>query len=385
MPLFRAPRAIYTGRGCRLNIGEVAVAIGGKAALVVTDPAVKSAEPAAEVIANLGAAGLRVSVFDGVTAEPTVSMVEKGLEICRAQKCDIVIGLGGGSPMDTAKAIAVIAPAKRARIADFEGANKIPPGRLRLILLSATAGTGSEVTPYTIITDQSRDVKMLIASPELLADASFADPALTDSVPRRPAIFAGLDALTHAIEAYVSRRAQPITDVLALSAIARIGGNIVEAVSDHATPSSRDQMTLGALEAGLAFANSSVALVHGMARPIGALFHLPHGLCNAMLLRRVMEFSVDAAVERYADIARALGCELDGMDARASASAGVSKVQELTVALDTPGLRKAGVQEGEFERVVEKMARDALASGSPGNNPRQPTEQEIVALYRDVL
>jgi alcohol dehydrogenase class IV len=251
--------------------------------------------------------------------------------------------------------------------------------------LSTTAGTGSEVTPFSIITDQERDVKMLIASPELLPDASFSDPALGDTAPLGATIYAGLDALTHAIEAYVSRRAQPLTDDLALSAIRRISASIVAACSEEPDRAARDEMTLAAMEAGLAFANSSVALVHGMARPIGAIFHLPHGLSNAMLLGSVMDFSLEAAAERYAAIAGALGCNVAGLDATEAARLGLEKVKELTAALGTPTLRGAGADPARFEASVRKMADDALASGSPANNPRVPTADEIVQLYREVL
>jgi alcohol dehydrogenase class IV len=385
MAQFHPPRDIYTGRGCRESVGEKAAALGGRRALLVSDPGVMSAPAAEDMRSALRSAGLTVFTYDGVTAEPTVAMVEAGIRDYRSNDCDIVVGLGGGSPMDAAKAIAVMVSAGEVSLPGFEGANKIPPGRPPLICLSTTAGTGSEVTPFSIITDQERDVKMLIASPELLPDASFSDPALGDTAPLGATIYAGLDALTHAIEAYVSRRAQPLTDDLALSAIRRISASIVAACSEEPDRAARDEMTLAAMEAGLAFANSSVALVHGMARPIGAIFHLPHGLSNAMLLGSVMDFSLEAAAERYAAIAGALGCNVAGLDATEAARLGLEKVKELTAALGTPTLRGAGADPARFEASVRKMADDALASGSPANNPRVPTADEIVQLYREVL
>lgn len=385
MAQFRTPRDMYTGRGCRESVGEKAADLGGGRALVVSDPGVMSAPASADVLSALRAAGLTVSTYDGVTAEPNLAMVQAGLEAYRSNECDLVVGLGGGSPMDAAKAIAVMVSAGIARLPDFEGSDKIPPGRPPLICLSTTAGTGSEVTPFTIITDEERDVKMLVASPELLPDASFSDPALGDTAPLRASIYAGLDALTHAIEAYVSRRAQPLTDDLALSAIRRISTSIIAACSEGPNRAARDDMTLAAMEAGLAFANSSVAMVHGMARPIGAIFHLPHGLTNAMLLRSVMDFSLEAAPKRYASIASALGCDVAGADDMDAARLGLDRVKELTVALGTPTLSQAGADSGLFENSVCKMADDALASGSPGNNPRVPTADEIVRLYRDIF
>jgi len=382
MAEFRTPRTIYMGRGCREKVGEAASGLGGTRALLVSDPHVLAAPAASDVIVNLNAAGLQVFIYDGVTAEPSIAMVEAGLAIYRRNRCDIVVGLGGGSPMDTAKAVAVIANAGDVHMSQFQGANKVPAGRPPLICLCATAGTGSEVTPYTIITDEKRDVKMLIASPHVLPDAAFSDPALGDTTPLKPATYAGLDALTHAIEAYVSKRAQPVTDDLALSAIRRIGASILAACREDPDRDARDQMTLAATEAGMAFANSSVALVHGMARPIGAVFHVAHGLSNAMLLAAVIEYSLEAAPARYAAIAAALGCEVAGKTSSGAARAGLERIRELTQTLGTPSLGEAGADPALFEKSVRKMANDALASGSPGNNPRVPTADEIVDLYR---
>lgn len=382
MAEFHAPQDVYTGRGCRKAIGDSVTKLGGSRALVVTDPHVIASAAAQDVLELLENAGVATIQYDGVIAEPTVEMVEAGLKVFHSSNSDIVIGLGGGSPMDAAKAIAVRAVSANSSLPKLEGANKVQTGRPPLICLSTTAGTGAEVTPFSIITDEERDVKMLISSLELLPDVSFSDPALADTAPLRPSIYAGVDALTHAIEAYVSRKAQPITDDLALAAIRRISASIVRACSEDYDEEARDDMTFASMQAGMAFANSSVALVHGMARPIGAVFHLPHGLCNSILLQSVMAFSLGSAPQRYASIAEALGCEVGGLDSITAANCGIDKVREITEILAVPTLSQTGADLDLFERSVVKMAEDAIASGSPGNNPRIATIDEITELYR---
>lgn len=383
MAQFHTPRDVFTGRDCRMEAGNAAAALGKSRALVVSDPAVMAAPASMDVIAALESAGLTTSSYDGVISEPTVTMVEAGLAEFRDRDCDIVVGLGGGSAMDAAKTIAAMVSAGNVRVPEFEGANKIPSGRPSLICLSTTAGTGAEVTPVSVITDEERDVKMLIASAELLPDISFSDPALADTAPTRASIYAGIDALTHAIEAYVSRKSQSITDDLALSAIRRITNSIIKSCSETFDQEARDNMMFAAMEAGLAFSNSSVALVHGMARPIGAVFNLPHGLCNSMLLHSVMTFSLESVPERYASIATAMGCDVSGKSDIVAAQIGIDKVREITDILGVPTLSETGADPSLFRQSVMKMAEDALASGSPDNNPRVPTIDEIVKLYED--
>ena len=219
---------------------------------------------------------------------------------------DGVIGLGGGSAMDVAKAAAILAK-HGGPLARFEGADRVPPGRLPLACIATTAGTGSEATRYLIVTDEARDRKMLVSTWECLPDVAVADPALTRYVPTRAAVAAGIDAFTHALEAYVSRRAQPLTDGLALNAIRRIVPALPRVVADPSDDLAREAMSMGALEAGIAFANASVALVHGMARPLGARFGIAHGMANAVLLPIVCGWSWPAAPARYRDIGAAMG------------------------------------------------------------------------------
>jgi alcohol dehydrogenase len=253
------------------------------------------------------------------------------------------------------------------------------------VAIPTTAGTGSEVTPFTIITNTETDVKMLISSPRILPAVALVDPIMTAKMPRSITAATGLDALTHAIEAYVSTRAQPLTDTLALRAISLISKNIRAAYQHPDDLTARGNMLMGALQAGLAFANSSVALVHGMARPIGAYFHIAHGISNAVLLPTVIEWSVPGNPGRYAEIAMAIGEKTGGLTTEEAAKKTVSAVRSLNSDLQIPSLRGLGIDIAKFESVVDKMAADAITSGSPGNNPRRATPEEIVALYRMAL
>jgi alcohol dehydrogenase class IV len=313
--------------------------------------------------------------------EPTMEYTEEGLKYYRESGAEFLIAIGGGSPIDAAKGISALAT-NPGKVNDFEGPNKIPKPGAPLIAIPTTAGTGSEVTQFTIITDTVRNVKMLIASPMIMPRVALVDPMMTLKMPQGITAATGLDALTHAIEAYVSVKAQPITDALALHAIRLISENLRLAWCNGDNADARIKMMTGALEAGMAFSNASVALVHGMARPIGAYFHVPHGISNAALLSTVIEFSVPGNPNRYADIAQAMGEVTGGLSVLDTAYLAARAVKKLTDDLKVPPLRGLGVDEKKFNSVVSQMAADAIASGSPGNNPRKATQEEIVELYR---
>jgi alcohol dehydrogenase len=380
---FRAPPIICTGVGATKEVGDNAKQLG-KRALIVTDSNLERIGLLADIKASLDAAGVGYSIFDKVVTEPTVEYVDEGLATFREVRADIIVAVGGGSPIDTGKAIAALS-SNPGRISDYMGANKIPRVCAPLVAIPTTAGTGSEVTPFTIITNTETDVKMLISSPRILPVVALVDPLMTLKMPRSITAATGLDALTHAIEAYTSIRAQPLTDTFALRAIHLISRNIRVAYSYPDDLEARGNMLMGALQAGLAFANSSVALVHGMARPIGAYFHVAHGVSNAVLLPTVIEWSVSGNPNRYAEIAVAMGEKTEGLTTEESARKTVSATKRLNSDLQIPTLRGLGIDMAKFEKVVDKMAADAIASGSPGNNPRKATPEEIVALYRKAL
>ena len=380
---FRAPAVISTGPGAVKEVGAYAKQ-HGKKVLIVTDANLEKIGLLSEVKASLEAAGIDYSVYDKVVMEPVIEYVDDGMRAFSEAGANVIVAIGGGSPIDTGKAIAALSR-NQGTISDFMGANKIPKPSAPLIAIPTTAGTGSEVTPFTIITNTKTDVKMLISSSHLIPAVALVDPLMTLKMPRGITAATGLDALTHAIEAYVSVKAQPLTDTFALQAIRLISGNLRKAYTNPDDIKARSNVLIGALQAGLAFANSSVALVHGMSRPIGAYFHVAHGISNAVLLPTVIEFSVSGNPRRYADVAEAMGEQTKGLTVDAAAKKTVEAAKRLNADLQIPSLRGLKIDEAKFEAVVGKMATDAIASGSPGNNPRIATPEEIVALYRKAL
>lgn len=381
---FRIPSTIHFGVNSVNEAGAEAKHLGAQKALLITDKVLASTGTIDPVIAALNEAGVETVTYHGVNSEPTTEHVWEGLNIFQDGRCDILIACGGGSPIDVAKAVRVLATNKGS-LEDYKGFNKISKPGVPLIAIPTTAGTGSEATMVTIITDTSREVKMLIGSPFLLPTVALVDPNLTLKMPRGLTAATGLDALTHAIEAYVSVKAQPMTDIMALSAIKKISRYLPQAWANAENLTARSETMLGALQAGIAFSNSSVALVHGMSRPIGANFHVAHGVSNAALLGVVMEFSLIGAPERYADVAEAMDINVKGLTALEAAQAGAEEVKRMIKDLQIPTLTKLGVTREKLDQVASKMADDAIDSGSPGNNPRKATKDEIIELYYAAL
>ncbi len=378
---FRIPRVIITGSGASEQVGEECQKLNVKKALIVTDPNLVKLGIVDGVKESLRRSGVSFAVFDGVLTEPTLEFVQEGLKAYRENGCDFLLAVGGGSPMDTAKAVAMMVT-NAGSIENYQGLGKIPQKGRPLIAIPTTAGTGSEVTPFTIITDTKREVKMLIGSPYLMSEVAIVDPRLTLTLPPDITAATGIDALTHAIEAYVSVKAQPMSDVLCLSAIELISGNLRKAWAKGDDIEAREKTMLGALQAGMAFGNASVALVHGMARPIGAYFCVRHGASNAALLGVVMEFSLTGNPARYARIAKAMGEDIDGLSDLEAARLGAKAVKKLIKDIKVPSLKELGVDKAKLEKLAPKMSEDAIASGSPGNNPRQATKEEIIELYK---
>jgi alcohol dehydrogenase class IV len=370
--VFRSPSIIHYGAGALEQLGPTARELGLRHVLLVTDVGMMQLGTAGKAQQLLEAADIRTAVFDGVQPDPTLANVEAGLTLLRQHACDGIVAVGGGSPIDCAKAIAVRHTHSQP-LPEFAGVEQFPRPGVPVIAVPTTAGTGSEVTRVMVITDTERDVKMMFASRYCLAAAAIVDPLLTLGMPKGLTAAVGVDALTHALEAYVSRRAQPQTDLLALSAIRLISHQLRTAYHDGSNLEARSAVMLGAMQAGLAFSNASVALVHGMARPLGACFHLTHGISIAVLLPAVTEFSVGAAPERYARAAAEMG-ESDI----------VSGLRKLNRDVNIPSLRGLKVPEDRYRALQEKMATDALASGSPANNPRLASAIEIVELYQRV-
>ena len=378
---FSLPSTIITGAGSSEKVGEQAKQLGATKALIVTDPGIQKLGYADQIAKNLHNSGIISTIFSDVTPDPTLQNVTDGVNQFADENCDLIVSIGGGSAIDCGKGISVKLT-NDGEFTDYMGIDKIPNQGTPLIAIPTTAGTGSEVSKVTVITDTERNVKMMLSSTCLLASIAIVDPTLSLTTPPHLTAAVGVDALTHAIEAYVSKHSQPITDTLALKAIRLISSSLRQAWSDGENISARTDMMIGASIAGMAFSNSSVALVHGMSRPIGAYFHIHHGLSNSVLLLDVMEFSVVGAPQRFADIAEAMGEQIDGLSLMKQADAAITAVERLVIDIDMPRLGQIGIDEERFEKVVEQMAADAIASGSPANNPRQTTQEEIIALYR---
>jgi alcohol dehydrogenase class IV len=375
------PGKIIIGSGSAEKIGEETARLSLKKCLIVTDKVMVKLNLLDGIRRSLEQSKIPVAVFDGVATEPTCDIVAAGTQAFKDNGCDFIIAVGGGSPIDTAKAVAVMVT-NPGSIEHYKGAGKIQHAGVPLIAVPTTAGTGSEVTPYTIITDTKTNVKMLISSPIIIPQIAIVDPLLSLSCPRNMTSTIGLDALTHAIEAYVSLKAQPVTDLFCLSAIRLISGNLRQAWANGNNLEAREQMMLGAFEAGIAFANSSVALVHGMSRPIGAYFHVSHGASNAVLLQTVTQFSLIGNPQRYARIAEAMGENISGKTELEAAQLTADAIGRLVKDTQVPSMRELGVDKAKLEKLAPQMTEDAIASGSPSNNPRQATKEEIIELYR---
>lgn len=378
---FDVPSIIVTGGGSRGKIGEIAQELGASRVLLVTDPGVVELGFVSEIESILIEAGCEVKVFDDVQPDPTDLNVAAGVKALQEVDADLVVALGGGSPIDTAKVIA-IRPANPEPLSEFMGLHKIGRPGIPLVAIPTTAGTGSEATKVAVITDTEREIKMMMLSAPLLPRAAIVDYELSLSMPKGLTAAVGVDTLTHGMEAFVSQKSNAMSDPLALSCVSLVGQNLQRAWETPNDKKARAGMMLAACQGGMAFSNSSVCLVHGMSRPIGAVFHLPHGLSNAILLPTITEYSWPSAPERYATVARNLGCATTGTPIEDACRALVGYLESLNKSLELPRLSQCpGVTREVFDRQVEKMASDAIASGSPANNPRIPTVEEIVALY----
>lgn len=378
--IYLMPPVIHFGCNAAAMAGPEALRFKARRALLVTDAALLKAGTPQPVLDSLKSSGIDVIVYDQVITEPTLVNVEEGLALLRGERCDMVIGVGGGSCIDTAKAISIMS-ANPGQFGDYRGFDRFPSQGPPIMAVPTTAGTGSEATCQSVITDTVRNVKMSIGSPHMMPKIALGDPLLTMGMPKRLTAGTGVDALTHAIEAYVSVKAQPMSDMMALSAIELLAGFLPRAWSNPDDLEARTCTLLGALQAGSAFANASVGLVHGMARPVGAFFHVPHGLSNAALLATIMEFCLAGNPERYARIARAIGVDTAGLTPMEAARAGAGRVKELVSGLEIPSLSGLGVEKEKLRMNAREMAEDAIQSGAAANSPRVATPDEIVDLY----
>lgn len=379
---FRMPKSVLYGRNSLEKLGEQSKKLG-KRAFIVTDTIMEKLGYVEKCIQQLNKKSITVSTYNKVDAEPTNIHVLEALSLCKEEKCDFIIGIGGGSCIDAAKAVAVLYT-NGGEVEDYVQKDiEIENNPLPLIAIPTTSGTGSEVTSVAVITNKKTDVKMMMKHPSFIPKVAIIDPVLTSSLPPQITAATGIDALCHAIEAYISKVSQPLTDVLALSAIESIMKYLCIAYEDGRNMEAREAMMIASLQAGIAFSNASVTLVHGMSRPVGALFHVPHGISNAILLPTVLEFTKTSAMKRLAKIGRSLNKDLYSNSDEEVADYTLGEIKKLCFDLRIPNLKEYGIDEIEFENAISKMASDAIESGSPANNPRVPSYDEIKELYRE--
>lgn len=377
----RVPRIIRWGAGTSAQIPDLLKQLGGVRPLIVTDRRLLETEMVSNLVAVLSREG--AAVYGDVLPDPTDKAVAEGVAAYRSGAHDSLISIGGGSAIDTAKAIGILI-ANGGEIRDYKAPAAIPNAGPPHIAIPTTAGTGSEVTSFTIISDTRNQEKMLIAGAHIVPTAAIIDYELTLSMPARLTADTGTDSLTHALEAYVSRKANPISDLFARDAMKVIWEWLPTAYREPVNRIAREKMMIAATVAGVAFSNASVALVHGMSRPLGFFFHIPHGLSNAMLLPAVTRFSLPGALGRYAECAKAMRIADIGDADQEAATQLVDALFRRNRELAVPSPREYGIAEQEYFRLVPTMIEQALASGSPQNNPRIPTPQEIGDLYREV-
>lgn len=377
------PTEVFYGPDSLSRVGDTSTKFGKKV-LLISDNIIEKMGYVKTVTRYLEEEGLTVYPYLGANSEPTDTYVDEALDILKENNCDVIVTIGGGSCLDTAKAVAVVAT-NGGYIGDYMKGNKIADvDPIPLVTIPTTAGTGSEVTNVTVITNTKENIKMMIKQTAFLPKVAIVDPNLTMTAPNKVTAATGMDALCHAIESYVSQIAHPMTRTFSLEAIRLILNNIQTVYDNGDDVEARSNMSLAAMEAGIAFSNASVTLVHGMSRPIGALFHVPHGVSNSMLLPAVLEFSKQDALNELADIAKLFLSEdqVDGKSIEELADETIRKVKELSHHLNIPNLKSWGIDENEFEASLDKMATDALNSGSPSYNPRVPSHDEIKELYR---
>ena len=374
---FFAPQKTRFGCGVVAEVGEEVRRLGGSHVLVVTDPGLVESGLAERLAAIVREHVELVEVFDGVVANPLDDDCVEGGSLASDMKADMVIGLGGGSSMDTAKAIAVICT-HGGRPSDYFGADTLRKPIAPLVCVPTTAGTGSEVTPFAVITDSKTRVKMNILDPGVVPTSSFVDPELTVSMPASLTAATGMDALTHAVEAYTCKLANPLTDALALRAVRIIAASLRRAVEDGSDLNARKEMALGSLIAGFAFGNADVGGVHCMAEAIGGFYDTPHGVANSVFLPLVTEFNVPSDLRKHADVAVALGVDTADMNDTEASAAGVAAIRQLAADLSIPKFSELkGVEESDFGT----LAKLAAANVSADSNARVAGEAEYLELF----
>ncbi|EGR0751531.1 L-threonine dehydrogenase [Vibrio vulnificus] len=378
---FFIPTVNLMGAGCLKDAAESIKAQGFTKGLIVTDKILNQIGVVKQVQDLLSERGVSAVVFDGTQPNPTISNVNAGLELLKHNDCDFVISLGGGSPHDCAKGIALVA-SNGGAIADYEGVDKSAKPMLPLIAINTTAGTASEMTRFCIITDEARHIKMAIVDKHTTPLISVNDPELMLAKPASLTAATGMDALTHAVEAYVSIAATPITDAVAIKAIELIQAHLRTAVAHGEDIEAREQMAYAQFMAGMAFNNASLGYVHAMAHQLGGFYDLPHGVCNAILLPHVQRYNAQVCPERLRDVAKAMGVNVEGMSAEQGADAAIEAIVQLAKDVGIPtGIRELGAKLEDIPTLADNALKDACGF----TNPKQATHEEISAIFEAAM
>ncbi|AVX21483.1 alcohol dehydrogenase [Carboxydocella sporoproducens DSM 16521] len=375
------PTVNLMGAGAAQKVGEQAKLLGGKKVLLVTDAYLNQIGMAKEISDIIEKEGIKVVIYPGAKPNPTDKNVHDGVDLFKKEGCDLIVSLGGGSSHDCAKGIGIVA-ANGGNIRDYEGVDKSTKPMIPLIAVNTTAGTASEMTRFCIITDTDRHVKMAIVDWRCTPNVAINDPLLMMKKPPALTAATGMDALTHAVEAYVSTAATPVTDSAALMAIKLISQYLRRAVANGDDFEARDKMAYAEFLAGMAFNNASLGYVHAMAHQLGGFYNLPHGVCNAILLPHVERFNLIANPQRFADIAEAMGENIAGLSVRAAADKALEAIVQLSQDIGIPrGLTELGVKEED----IPVMAQNAMKDACSLTNPRKATLEDVIQIYKNAL
>ncbi|OBW93986.1 alcohol dehydrogenase [Gallibacterium genomosp. 3] len=366
------------GEGAVNEVGDLMLSLDAHSVMIVTDKFLAKSGMADQVVAILAKSNIKSVVFDGAEPNPTDKNVEAGVDFFKHHDCEGIISLGGGSSHDCAKGIALVA-SNGGRIHDYEGIDKATKDIMPLLAINTTAGTASEITRFCIITDTSRHVKMAIVDWRVTPKVAVNDPELMKGMPPSLTAATGMDALTHAIEAYVSSAANPLTDAAALKAIEMIYRYLPKAVANGDYMHARDKMAYAQYLAGIAFNNASLGYVHAMAHQLGGYYNLPHGVCNAILLPYVEEFNIIGNMNRFRDIAEAMGINTKNMTTTAAAQACIDAIKLINRQIGIPAnLRELGVKPEDFEVMAQNAQKDVCCL----TNPRKATTAQVIEIYR---
>ncbi|MCE5215087.1 MAG: iron-containing alcohol dehydrogenase [Methanobacterium sp.] len=377
---FVAPEFIF-GSGARFLVGRYAKNFGARKVLIVTDPNILDlglANPVLEAIKN---ESIEYEIYSNIKSNPTSSQVMKGSELYLNENCNLIVAVGGGSPMDCAKAIGIVSSNNK-EVYEFEGVDKVPVPSPPLICIPTTAGSAADLSQFAIITDEQRKLKMAIISKTVVPDVALIDPETTLTMDKFLTICTGFDVLSHAFEAYVSNASSPITDLHALEAISLVASNLIPTSKDLKNIDLRGKMMLGCSHAGLAFSNASLGLIHAMAHSLGGFLDLPHGECNAILLDHVVEFNYDAEVKKYRKIGKTLGLKIDGLNDDEAKEVLIRGIKDLkSQARVNQSLKDVGVNYTDIPELASKALNDACII----TNPKRPTQSDIEEIFKNAL